>query len=376
MKKNNNLHKKIWIIHFGMIFLFVGSCGLFYILKSASETTHTSFQESNNTHNTDSLPDIFTDEIADNRLDAYNKATAIIQQEQKEKELQEEHNSFLFFTEKSEEIIAEKEVNKEDTNRNALQNFKQSIVEYTPKKEPISKKRTSKTEPVDTEIKNYDDIDLTEAKEKEKKERFERLRSLYINPPKEEIQEPKERNIVQSKEEKPIVQQPKNGFRPINSTTKKNNNGRIKAVIHGEQKNITSSSQVKLRILEPIIIDGTSIPENTIVIGMANFNKNRVNIHIENIVYKDNVYPFKGTIYDKDGFEGIYFPENLVNDVQKEAGSETITDTEINLGNVTGILNTGAHAIINATKSVVNGSVKDVKVTLASNYNLIIKIDE
>jgi hypothetical protein len=89
----------------------------------------------------------------------------------------------------------------------------------------------------------------------------------------------------------------------------------------------------------------------------------------------DNVYPFRGTIYDRDGFRGIYFPDNLADEAKTEAGSETITSTEVNLNGLGGIVSTGANALINATKNVLNNSIKETKVTLPANYKLIIKIN-
>lgn len=381
MKRKNDLRQRLIIIQLCTLFLFIGSCGLFYIIRGGGDViekdpnTYTSHQ-----YNTDTIPDIISEDIINNRLEAYNKANSIIAQEQKDKELQEEHNSFLFFTEKTEQ---EKSItsNISDTIETSLQTFKRTIVRHTPKKESHEvSSSTPKTPTKNERDYGYEDFDIEKEKEKEKKDRLERLRSLYMNPSSanNEKETTKEDEKIASTpvQDKMDEQTQKNGFRPINSSPKKENKGQIKAVIHGEQKNVTSSSQVSLRILEPIVINGTTIPENTIVIGKASFSQNRVNIHIENIVYKDNVFPFKGTIYDRDGFQGIYSPENLVNDVQKEAGSETVTNSDIRLGNVSGIISTGANAIINATKNVINGSVRDVKVTLAANYNLIIKIDE
>lgn len=380
MKRKNDLRQKLIIIQLCTLFLFLGSCGLFYILRGGGDVIENDPDNSTSHHyNTDTIPDIISEDIINNRLEAYDKANSIIAQEQKDKELQEEHNSFLFFTEKTdqEESITS---NVSDTIETALQTFKRTIVHHTPRKESNEVSCTSpKTSTKNETNYGYDEFDIEKEKEKEKKDRLERLRSLYMNPSSanNENEITKEENIVSTPvQDKTVEQTPKNGFRPINSSNKKENKGQIRAVIHGEQKNVTSSSQVSLRILEPIVINGTTIPENTIVIGKASFSQNRVNIHIENIVYKDNVFPFKGTIYDRDGFKGIYSPENLVNDVQKEAGSETVTNSDIRLGNVSGIISTGANAIINATKNVINGSVRDVKVTLAANYNLIIKIDE
>ena len=381
MKRKNDIKKKLAIVQFCILFLFIGSCGLFYMIGGGGDATQKPDNNRLTHYNTDTIPDIISEDIVNDRLEAYNKANSIIAQEKKDKELQDEHNSFLFFTEKNDSNESPNTLNVSDTVETALKTFKQTIVQHTPRKGSRNDSKSTPNEPSKKEVgDSYDDIDIEKEKEKEKRTRLERLRTLYMNPTPIDDEKPKETHneafTEKSVQEKEVNQPQKNGFRPINSSGKSVNKGQIKAVVHGEQKNVTTSSQVSLRILEPIVINGTTIPENTIIIGKASFSQNRVNIRIENIVYKEQVYPFKGTIYDRDGFQGIYFPENLVNDVQKEAGSESITDSDIRLGSVSGILNTGANAIIHATKSVINGSVRDVKVTLASNYNLIIKIDE
>lgn len=166
----------------------------------------------------------------------------------------------------------------------------------------------------------------------------------------------------------------KNGFRSLGEKGGILEAGSVRAVVHGEQKNITSSSQVKLRILDPIEVAGTVIPQNTLIIGKASFSENRVFVTIENIAYKDNVYPFKGCIYDRDGFKGIYIPDNLVNDAGKEGGERTVRGVQVNTGGLRGLLDKSANAIVDATKSVVSGAIKESKVTLPANYKLIIKM--
>lgn len=166
----------------------------------------------------------------------------------------------------------------------------------------------------------------------------------------------------------------KNGFRSLGEKGGILEAGSVRAVVHGEQKDITSSSQVKLRILDPIEVAGTVIPQNTLIIGKASFSENRVFVTIENIAYKDNVYPFKGCIYDRDGFKGIYIPDNLVNDAGKEGGERTVRGVQVNTGGLRGLLDKSANAIVDATKSVVSGAIKESKVTLPANYKLIIKM--
>lgn len=79
----------------------------------------------------------------------------------------------------------------------------------------------------------------------------------------------------------------------------------IRAVVHGEHRNVERGAIVKLRLLDNIVINGTTIPANTFLYGQLGFASCRATIRIENVQYGGVVYPFVGTIYDKDGFEGL-----------------------------------------------------------------------
>ena len=379
---------RFWFIHGGALIVFVGLALLFFLLDGGTGEKQPILVDEPANAKVDELPDVVTDEVADNRLDAYNQAAMIIQREEKERELQEEHNSFHFFAEDisnddetedlGDDLNNEKELQKIRNIMNGTEEGPASDV--SPIRTVMTSKRSNSSQVVPSNASRQqsvsnseeEEIDLDKLKAREKKDKLKRLKALYYGEEEEEVGENTEERI---KEEPQVAATPPpaNGFKPIKESSKKEYHGSIRAVIHGEQKNITTASQVDLRILDPVEIEGTVIPRNTTIIGMARFNSNRVYINIENIAYSNNVYPFKGTIYDQDGFQGIYFPNNLVNEAKTEAGSETLTSTNVNVSGLTGIVNTGANALINATKNVVNGSVRETKVTLPANYKLIIK---
>lgn len=384
------MKERFWIIQGGILFLFVGFCGIFYMLGGGTKEAKGAQQAE--CVELDVLPDAQVEDFAESRMDAYNQAVLLYDQEEKERELQAEHNSFHFFAEEVEEkeVVSVDEAEVDEKNQSALEAFQEiagvQVAEDKKKgatgvytkhaiaRSSLGGKKTKTEEPEDKELSLED---LEAAKEAEKKEKLERLKELYNQAGHAKKVEVEEKNEVEP-EEVPVnakKELPVNGFKPIGGGVTSENKGTINAVIHGEQRDITSSSQVVLRLLDSIEIEGTTIPRNTTIIGQASFSGNRVHINIENIAYKDNVYPFHGTIYDRDGFRGIYFPDNLADEAKTEAGSETITSTEVNLNGLSGIVSTGANALINATKNVLNNSIKETKVTLPANYKLIIKIN-
>lgn len=171
----------------------------------------------------------------------------------------------------------------------------------------------------------------------------------------------------------------KSGFNTMN---KKNNFGStnsIKAVFHGSQTNLTTNSTVKLRLLEPLVVGDVTIPKQSFVYGKVSFGNARVLIKIDNIIYQNNVVPFKGEIYDLEGMQGIYVPDNAVNDAVKEAGEGAVNETPAIANNgrsATGyainLLNRGGAAIKNAVVK----SVGKNKVSISDNYLVYIRTVE
>lgn len=384
MKIDNKRKRNLLLVQGCTLFFFLGFSALFYMLGGGTQTLRTA---ESHTFNMDTFPDAMVDKIPNDRLEAFKQATHLLKQE---KEMDEMNNSFLFLEDDERNVDVEnpdtaldekifdalKEIVVGPADDPIVQNREQ-IAQRKPKR---CSQRSSKI--VVSEEMNEEDWE--EKMQAEIAERERRLQELYYGKKMDnssentrtkdnsEEGELQEKNLVESQ---PMQQ--KNGFRTLGgSSSPMVVKGRIRAVIHGEQKNVTESSQIKLRILDPIVIENFTIPRNTIIFGMASFSENRVNIDIENIAFENNIYPFRGRIYDQDGFLGIYIPDNLVNDAKTEASSETVSSADINFNGLTGIVSSGANAIVNATKNVVNGSIRRTKVTLPANYKLIIKTDE
>jgi hypothetical protein len=133
-----------------------------------------------------------------------------------------------------------------------------------------------------------------------------------------------------------IPQQKREGFYTNNVTTPtkeqpaSNVSKMIRAAVHFEQ-NVKNSSVVKFRILDPINLEGITIPVNTIFYGEASISQERVKIKLNNIFYNSKLYPFQYTLYDSDGIEGIYVPGMLIHDATKEAKENIISDANINI---------------------------------------------
>lgn len=384
MKIDNKRKRNLLLVQGCTLFFFLGFSALFYMLGGGTQTLRSA---ESHTFNMDTFPDAMVDEIPNDRLEAFKQATHLLKQE---KEMDEMNNSFLFLEDDERNV----EVENPDTalDEKIFDALKEIVVgpaddPIVQNREQIAQRNPQRCSQRSSKIvvsEEMNEEDWEEKMQAEIAERERRLQELYYGKKMDnssentrtkdnsEEGELQEKNLVESQ---PMQQ--KNGFRTLGgSSSPMVVKGRIRAVIHGEQKNVTESSQIKLRILDPIVIENFTIPRNTIIFGIASFSENRVNIDIENIAFENNIYPFRGRIYDQDGFLGIYIPDNLVNDAKTEASSETVSSADINFNGLTGIVSSGANAIVNATKNVVNGSIRRTKVTLPANYKLIIKTDE
>ncbi len=196
------------------------------------------------------------------------------------------------------------------------------------------------------------------------------LLGLYRAPaPKPVIRNVEERSTA-------TVSHGRKGFKTENAKSAgRGDKATIQAVIHGEQKGVRSSSQVFIRLLEPVTIKGTTIPASTNLIGSVVFSENRVMISTESIKFNGDLYPFRGTIYDQDGMRGLYTGENLANDVAKEGGQGAISGADQHVSGGYNMVTKVTNTIIDGTKSVLEKTQRKKSVDLPANYKIFIKLE-
>lgn len=145
------------------------------------------------------------------------------------------------------------------------------------------------------------------------------------------VEEVKTKEVVQE-----TPQQKRQGFYTNKVTTQEKEqptsgvSKMVRAAVHFEQI-VKSSSVVKFRTLDPVTVDGITIPANTIFYGEASLSQERVKVKLNNIFYNSKLYPFQFTLYDADGIEGIYVPGMLIHDATREAKDNVISDVDINV---------------------------------------------
>jgi len=144
----------------------------------------------------------------------------------------------------------------------------------------------------------------------------------------------------------------------------------IEAVIH-ETQTIVNGSVMKLRLSSDIFLQGTMIPKNTFLYGIAFLKGERLEVKINNIQFRNSIYPVELAVYDIDGIDGIYIPGAINRDVAKASADRSIQT----LG-LTGVTDSwGAQAVgmgIEAAKSLMSKKVKLIKVVVKAGYQVLL----
>ena len=336
--------KKLHILSI-LVFILLVTC--FYVLGGGTNVEEDLEEEA---YFNTSLPDANVDELSEDRLKAIYKAEQL--NKEQERKLSRQRTSFEWFTE-NDKVSSTIEV--EDTL------IEEEKVDEKPQR-TYSRKRQPQLS--DKELFELEKQALLEKKRKELEER------LGLIP------EEKEESKVEKKRKSKIVvgSSANNGFYGL-SENENENISDIRALVHGDYKNISSGAVVKFRIIDEFTIDGIRIPKNTFLYGQLSFTSGRAMIRIENIQYKNKVIPFGASIYDQDGFEGLYTPDNLADEARRKVGNDVISSTNLNISTGTPIVNTAANAVTSAIKAISQSAVREQKLSISSNYQVNIRYE-
>ncbi|MBW1658863.1 conjugative transposon protein TraM [Flavobacterium quisquiliarum] len=144
----------------------------------------------------------------------------------------------------------------------------------------------------------------------------------------------------------------------------------IEAAIHQNQT-IVNGSVVKLRLSHDIFLQGTAIPKNTFLYGIAALKGERLEVKISNIQYNNSIFPVELAVYDIDGIDGIYIPGAISRDVAKSSADRSIQT--LGLTGVSDSWGTQAAGMgIEAAKSLMSKKVKLIKVAVKAGYRVLL----
>ena len=155
-------------------------------------------------------------------------------------------------------------------------------------------------------------------------------------------------------------------------TTQKNT---IAAVIASDQS-VTDGQAVRLRTREPMWVGSQLIPRNTILVGNARLQGERLEIQITLIESNGSIYEVELAVYDSDGQEGINIPNSMESDALHEIGANmgSTMGSSINISTDAGaqIASDVGRGLINGVSQYLTKKMRTVKVHLKAGYKVML----
>ena len=153
------------------------------------------------------------------------------------------------------------------------------------------------------------------------------------------------------------------------------NKNTIAAVVANNQS-VTDGESVKLRTTEPMWVGSRLIPRNTVIVGSARVQGERLEIEISSIECDGFIYDVELQVYDSDGQEGINIPNSMESDALHEIGANmgSTMGSSINISTNTGaqIASDVGRGLINGVSQYLNKKLRTVKVHLKAGDHVML----
>ena len=165
------------------------------------------------------------------------------------------------------------------------------------------------------------------------------------------------------------------GFTTAVGTMKEVSKNTIAAVVASNQS-VTDGESMKLRTTEPMWVGSRLIPRNTVIVGSARVQGERLEIEISSIECDGSIYDVELQVYDSDGQEGINIPNSMESDALHEIGANmgSTMGSSINISTNTGaqIASDVGRGLINGVSQYLNKKLRTVKVHLKAGYRVML----
>ena len=139
---------------------------------------------------------------------------------------------------------------------------------------------------------------------------------------------------------------------------------------------IRAGSTVQLRLLEAVRIDGVTIPRYTPLYGLATISGMRLQVMVSSVEYGGRIFAVEAAAYDLDGQPGLNVPNSRERTALKEALASVgqTAGTSVNVTRSAGqqVLSELARGGLQASSQYVAGKLREVKITLKANHQLLL----
>ena len=165
------------------------------------------------------------------------------------------------------------------------------------------------------------------------------------------------------------------GFQTAVGTSTAVGRNTIPACVHGNQT-VTDGQSVRLRLAEPMQVAGVRIPRNTVVVGAARVQGERLGIDITSLEYRGTIIPVELTVFDSDGQEGIFIPNSMEVSAAKEVAANmgSSLGSSINISTDAGaqLASDLGKGLIQGTSQYIAKKMRTVKVHLKAGYRVML----
>ena len=137
----------------------------------------------------------------------------------------------------------------------------------------------------------------------------------------------------------------------------------IKAIIDEDIKAV-DGSRVRLRLLDDVEIDGSTVRKGTYLYAtVSGFSSGRVKGSISSILVDDELVKVSLSLYDTDGLEGLYVPESSFRETGKDVASSAMSgNLSMNTGGYgNSLAQWGMQAVQNAYQKTSNAISKAIR---------------
>lgn len=387
--RSEQLRKKLLVYPvFGLVFVL----SMYLIFKPSSSTN----KQEINGFNAE-LPVPATKELTDNKIAAYEKQLLENKQNEKTKSLED----FTFSLSKVENVEKKEPVQKtKNSSVAAAESYKKINKELSTIYQSPTRETKEGKEEKSYNLKSQTD----QAKDQYAiMEESYKLAAKYLNPT--QVQQISSAPVQNSRhEDNYVTVEPERentitrlgeisdsafieslkvkrnlGFNTV-GTNKVIQRNTIRACVNTDQILLfgenTGSQKVQLRLLENIRVGNLVIPRNTLLTGTAKLSSERLEITINTIEYLGNIISVSLNVHDTDGMEGLNCPGSVERNTAKDIGGNIggSVGTSINLGSNAGeqVVADVSREIIQGATSYLNKKIKVTKVTVKTNYRVLL----
>jgi conjugative transposon TraM protein len=145
----------------------------------------------------------------------------------------------------------------------------------------------------------------------------------------------------------------------------------ISAVVHETQTLVTGST-LKIRLEQDVYVQNQRIPKGTFIYGRCAMSGERLQITFTAIRHGQLLFPVDLVAYALDGIPGVRIPGSMTRDAAKQGTNDALQ--AISMGSLNPSIEAQATAAgIDAAKTLLTRKVKLVRVTIKSDYPLLLK---